>query len=97
MQLDLFEVISVDFIERIEVFAIDVEDGDDCSVVADRHDDLAFRFRGTGYVSGELMDVRHDERFVLLPGCTANTFSERDAGASDRTLERTKYEFVALD
>ena len=79
----------VDAVEGVVIFAVDVEDGDDFSVMTDGDYDLAFRFRGAGDVSRELMDIGYDERFVLFPRRTAYTFAEGDASASDRTLEGT--------
>ncbi len=83
----LFEIGFVDLIEGGVLFAVDIEYGDYFPVLSDGYDDLALRSGRTGYVSGKLVDVRHDECFVLLPSRSADSLTERDTRAGNRALE----------
>ena len=93
LECDFIQIFLVDEVEGVVVGAVDVEDGDDFSLFADGHNNLAFGGGGTGDVSGELMHVGYDERLVLRPGGAADAFAVGDAGTGDGPLERTEDQF----
>ena len=67
-QLSYFlQKLFVRLVERAEVGTVDIKDGNDLSVMQNRYYDLAIGSRGTGDMSGELMDVRYDNGLSPLP------------------------------
>ena len=45
-------------------------------------------------MSGEVMDIGHDDGFGALPSRAADTFTIRNARTRNRTLERSQDEFA---
>ena len=80
---NLFQIELVRLIEGVEVLAVDVKDSDDLVVTDDWNDDFAVGSGGTRNMSGEVMDVRHDDGFGALPSCAADTFTIRNARGTD--------------
>ena len=97
LKSDLFEEFLVDEVEGVEVGTIDIQDGDDGAVFAYRNNYLAVRSRGTSDVSGELVDIRHNEGAVLRPSGATDAAVIGDTGASDGALEGTKNQFAGAD
>ena len=89
----MLQIVFVYIIEGVVIFAVDVEDGDDFAIMTDGDYYFAFRLGGTSDVSRELVNVRHDDGLVVFPRCAADTFSKRNARASNWSLEGTKNEF----
>ena len=48
-------------------------------------------------MSGELVHVRYNDRFVLCPSRTADTFIKRNTHTGDGSLKRSEDEFVVHD
>jgi hypothetical protein len=86
---DLFQVLLVYFVERVVLVAIHVEDGNELpGLTKDGHHNFTFGIGITGDMSGELVNVRHNERLLAAGARTAHTPVEGDVQAAQRALVR---------
>lgn len=65
----------VRLVEGVEVLAVDVENGNDLSVMQNRHHNLAVGRGRTCDMSWEVIDVGYDDCFDALPCRAADTFT----------------------
>ena len=92
-----FQIFYIRFVERGELIAVDVEDGDDLAVLEYGNDNLAAGGGRAGDVSGELLDVGYHNRALFLPRRAAHPAPVRDARTGQRPLERTEHQLVTDD
>ena len=92
-----FQIFLVCFVKGGQPFAVDVEDGDDLSVLEDGNDNLAAGGGRAGDVSGECFHVGYHNRAPFLPSGSAHAAPVRDARTGQRPLERPENQLVTDD
>ena len=90
--LEAGEILSV---ESTDLRGVHVEHPAQDVGLEDRNDDLGARRRVARDVSGEAVDVRHDDCRPVARGRAANALADRNANAGGFALERTQNEVLA--
>ena len=80
----LLKALPVSFIKCIQIYAVNIQNGNDLAIPENRDDDFAAGKTAAGNMSRELLYIGNDDAFLALPRRPAHSPAERNTAACDR-------------
>ena len=93
MPAELFQIPCVSEVKGGQLLAVDVQNGRHGAVFEDWNYDFAAGECAAGNVSREFVHIFNYNGLALFPCCAAYPLPISDAGAGNRPLERSQYQF----
>ena len=87
----LLQPILINIIEGAEVFAVNIQYGDDLTIPDNRHYYLRTGGAAAGNMPRKFLYIFYHDGLRFIPSRAANSITPFDAGAGQRSLERTQH------
>ena len=93
----LLQIQLVSVVKCIKISTVYIQYSHHDAILEERYYNFTIRSRRTSNMPCELMHIRHNDCLRFLPCRPANATAKRDAHTGNRSLERTKNQFIAIN